>query len=163
MTTARFISARLLGAAAGALAVAVTLSACGSSGGGSKAGGSGAQLQVRAGVLVGADGHALYYNTADTASHIRCTSACASAWPPVAGGARLGSGLTATQFGAVKRPDGSSQETWRGHPLYEFSGDRSGGQRSGDGLRDEGGTWHAVTLGSAPAPAPATSGGYAGY
>jgi predicted lipoprotein with Yx(FWY)xxD motif len=159
------MTSRLLGAAAAALAVATALSACGSSGGSHSAGGSGARLQVRSGVLVGSNGHTLYYNTVDTGSRISCTGACASTWPPVSGGAKLGSGLSASQFGTVKRPDGSSQETWQGHPLYEFAGDHSGGQQGGNGLRDGGGTWHAVTMGTAPAPtsAPPSSGGYAGY
>jgi predicted lipoprotein with Yx(FWY)xxD motif len=44
----------------------------------------------------------------------------------------------------VKRPEGATQVTYRGRPLYTFGGDRKSGQTKGEGLRDVG-VWHAAT------------------
>ena len=153
-------------AAVTAAAAALVLAGCSSSGGGTSAGsGGGSKISVSSGVLVGGNGHTLYVNTVDTASHISCVGSCATHWPPVAGPAKLGSGLSAADFGTVKRPDGSEQETYQGHPLYEFANDHSAGQHTGNGFQDNGGTWHTATIGAAmPSSGPATSasssGGY---
>jgi predicted lipoprotein with Yx(FWY)xxD motif len=37
------------------------------------------------------------------------------------------------------------QVTYRGHPLYRFSGDTAAGQTSGEGLTDFGGGWWVVS------------------
>jgi predicted lipoprotein with Yx(FWY)xxD motif len=128
------------------------------------AGAGGSGVSVRSGVLVGSNGHTLYLNTVDTSSHISCVGQCASQWPPVTGPVHLGSGLSAADFGTAKRPDGSRQETYLGHPLYEFAGDHAAGQRSGNGVRDGGGMWHAAVVGGAmPTGGGSSGGGYSGY
>jgi predicted lipoprotein with Yx(FWY)xxD motif len=151
-------------------AVLALTAACTSSGGGGGAYGGGApspaangsaasvKISLSHGHLVGAAGRTLYTNTADTPTHLICTGSCLNLWPPVLGKASVGAGLTAADFGTVKRGT-SIQVTYQGHPLYEFSSDSNPGDEMGNGLTDQGGTWHAA---GAAVPAPSNSGGGGG-
>jgi predicted lipoprotein with Yx(FWY)xxD motif len=110
-------------------------------------------------VLVTSAGLTLYRNTTETKGRIRCTGACASAWPPLvlAAGDRLaaGAGVTQAKLGTVRRPDGKRQATYSGMPLYRFAADRNAGNAKGQGL---GGVWFAVTAsGTAPPATTATT------
>ncbi len=147
-------------------AVVVATAACSSSGGSSappatNAGSSGTsqtvQITLSNGHLVGAGDRTLYSNTADTPTHLICTGSCLSIWPPVLGTAGAGSGLSAADFGTITRGS-STQVTYQGHPLYEFSSDSKPGDAKGAGLTDQGGTWHP-----AGASAAAKPGGHGGY
>jgi predicted lipoprotein with Yx(FWY)xxD motif len=155
----------LLAATAGVLALTA---ACSSSGGNTAAmspAGAGSansvQISLSHGHLVGSDGHTLYTNTADTPSHLICTDSCLSIWPPVLGKASVGSGLSAAAFSTVDRGS-STQVTYQGHPLYEFSSDSQPGQTNGNGLTDQGGTWHAAGT-AATAKSGGGYGGHGGY
>jgi hypothetical protein len=46
-----------------------------------------------------------------------------------------------SMLGSLTRPDGRLQVTYRGLPLYRFSGDTEAGDVNGQGF---GGTWHAL-------------------
>jgi predicted lipoprotein with Yx(FWY)xxD motif len=104
-------------------------------------------------VLVDAQGAALYTNDMDTASKIACTGQCLTEWIPLAAQSQPSSSDSAVQskLGTLKRPDGSTQVTFGGMPLYTFVED-SGGQVTGDGFKDSFGgtqfTWTAATVGS---------------
>jgi predicted lipoprotein with Yx(FWY)xxD motif len=111
----------------------------------------GTVLSAAGGVLVAPDGHALYFNDAESSGSTSCTGACAQQWPPVGGPVTAGGGLTAAQLGTRTRSDGTIQATYQGHALYEFAGDRAPGDHKGDGLKDQGGTWHLASAGSAGA------------
>ena len=140
-------------------AVAVVLTACGSSNGStatSTAQGAAAPVRVGAStigslgaVLTGTNGRTLYYLTTESSSAIACTGACASAWPPllVAKGTAVAhaTGVTGA-LTTVERPDGTAQVTYDGHPVYYYSGDTTSGQANGQGLH---GTWFVLTAGSA--------------
>jgi predicted lipoprotein with Yx(FWY)xxD motif len=114
-------------------------------------------------ILVGASGRTLYHDSSEQRNHIACTGSCAIKWPPlvIAGDAKpiAGPGVTASLLGTVKRPDGRLQITYRGMPLYLFSGDTKAREVNGQGA---GGIWHAITPSgtavtrgvSASAPAP---------
>ena len=159
-------------AAVAALATAgcASSSSKGSSGGSSQpAGGSKTvSITVKNDRLTGPDGKTLYYNTVDTTKSIKCTGACVNEWPPVLGSAQPGSGLDSEDFATVSRPDGGTQVTFYGHPLYEFAGD-SPGQAGGNGMSDEGGHWITATPeqaagGSSSSPSTDdSSGGNGGY
>jgi predicted lipoprotein with Yx(FWY)xxD motif len=70
---------------------------------------------------------ALYTWKKETHGMVRCTGACAKAWPPllVMKGEMIPkhvAGIMGT-FGETRRPDGHMQVTFGGHPLYTYSGD----------------------------------------
>jgi predicted lipoprotein with Yx(FWY)xxD motif len=115
-------------------------------------------------VLTNAAGFTLYWFVPDTSTTSKCTGSCATYWPPVKGPAAAGSGVTGT-LGTITRPDGTTQATYDGHPLYTYAGDTAPGQAKGNGLNVSGGLWHEVTVSGSGAPASspsASSGGY-GY
>jgi len=165
---------------AAALAAAVlAIAACGSSASSSSppaagasgpaAGSSGSTLMSAtiggAKVLTTAAGFTLYWFVPDTSTTSKCTGSCATYWPPVKGPATAGSGVTGT-LSTITRPDGSTQATYDGHPLYTYAGDTAPGQANGNGKNLSGGVWHEVTVSGGAPPAATTSpsarGGY-GY
>lgn len=96
-------------------------------------------------VLTNAKGLTLYWFAPDTSSASKCSGSCAQYWPPVFGKATAGSGVTGT-LGTISRPDGTTQATYDGHPLYTYIGDSSRGQDSGNNLDLNGGLWHIVPV-----------------
>jgi predicted lipoprotein with Yx(FWY)xxD motif len=175
------------------IATALTIAACGgtgSGGGASSAAGSAPpsasttvaprQLPGIGRVLVDNAGKPLYANNLETTGKILCNDpACTAFWTPLTlrGGpptAPAGAG----KLGVTKRPDGSSQVTANGKPLYTFSED-SPGKANGNGFQDQFAghnfTWNVVLAGgtlasgsgassgaSAPNSTGATNGNY-GY
>jgi predicted lipoprotein with Yx(FWY)xxD motif len=173
-------------AAAGTAAVAMSAAACssssssGSAGGApsstpasassapasasSAAGGSGALKTTQVSgvtVVTNAKGFTLYWFAPDTATTSKCNGACAQIWPPVAGPATAGPGVTG-KLGTITRSDGSAQATYDGHPLYTYVADTAPGQASGNGVNANGGLWHEVTASGTTAAAN-SSGGNGGY
>ena len=137
-----------------ALAMAVVLAACGSSGGGSSQGTpsgnvgtvSTKQVDGVGTVLVDSKGLALYSPDQEEGGKVLCTGACASFWIPLsASSATAPSGVA--DLGTITRPDWTMQVTASGRPLYTFSED-SPGDVKGNGFSDDFGgqrlTWHAV-------------------
>jgi predicted lipoprotein with Yx(FWY)xxD motif len=105
-------------------------------------------------ILVDAQGMTLYHLTAEQNGKFICTSsACLQVWHPltVQGGSTPSGNVGS--LATVKRPDGSVQVTYKGHPLYTFAQDQAAGQTNGQGIKDVG-TWMAVTVG-----APTTNAG----
>ena len=168
---------KIWGAAGLAAALALTVSACASSGSTANtpaAGGTSSAAAAAGGnavtektigsqqVLVDSQGMTLYWFAPDTSSKSNCSGQCATYWPPVKGPVTAGSGVTGT-LGTITRSDGSMQATYDGHPLYTYVGDKGPGQNKGNGLNLSGGLWYEMTVsGSTPAPgatASATSGG----
>jgi predicted lipoprotein with Yx(FWY)xxD motif len=67
-------------------------------------------------------------------------------------------------LGTITRPDGTTQASYDGHPLYTYAGDTAPGQAKGNGLNVSGGVWHEVTVsGTAPASSPSASSHGYGY
>ena len=99
--------------------------------------------QTSAGRALVSGARTLYYNSLDTATSVQCTGDCTTQWPPVLGIAKVGAGVAAADLGVVHLPDGSSQVTYRGHPLYRFIGDQTAGQVRGDG---KSGIWHVALV-----------------
>jgi predicted lipoprotein with Yx(FWY)xxD motif len=102
-----------------------------------------AKLTIKSGstslgtVLVGSDGLTLYFHAGDSSTHSTCTGSCATAWPPllVKAGTIVsgGSGVHGT-FATSKRSDGTTQVTYKGHPLYAWTGDYYPGDTTGQGI-----------------------------
>jgi predicted lipoprotein with Yx(FWY)xxD motif len=96
--------------------------------------------------LVSADGRTLYLFEGDENGKSTCTGACATAWPPytVPGMPHAGPGIDQSLLGTIHRPDGTTQVTYNGHPLYLFSGDTKSGDAKGQGIKAFGDDWYAV-------------------
>ena len=168
---------RMLLAVLAVAAATAVLAACGSSGSSSAGGGSTSTSSPAAAtagslktatiggamVLTDAKGFAVYSFAPDTMTKSDCTGACAAAWPPVKGPATAGADLTG-KLGTIKRPDGSTQATYNGHPLYTFIMDTGPGTDKGNGLNVAGGLWDEITTsGTAPAGSSSSGSGGGGY
>jgi predicted lipoprotein with Yx(FWY)xxD motif len=95
-------------------------------------------------VLVDADGHTLYSADVEKGGRIKCVEACTSFWEPVAASAadvEDASTELSDELGLVDRPDGESQLTYDGLPLYTFV-DEDAGELKGDGFTDDFGGNH---------------------
>jgi len=173
---------RTIWGAAGLAALALTVSACGSSSSATStpaagtsssaaapasaaAGGSTVSQTTVGGqqVLTDSKGMVLYWFVIDTPTTSKCEGSCLTFWPVVPGPVTAGSGVTGT-LGTITRSDGSKQATYDGHPLYTFAGDKSPGQNKGNGVNASGGLWWEMTVnGSTPAAKSSTGTGGGGY
>jgi predicted lipoprotein with Yx(FWY)xxD motif len=170
---------------AGLAALALAVSACASSGSSpaatgstpaagasspaspapaSSSGGTALDVKTISGqqVVTNAAGFTVYWFVPDTSTTSKCTGSCATYWPPVKGPATDMSGVSGT-LGTITRPDGTTQVTYDGHPLYTYAADTAPGQAKGNGLNASGGLWHEMTVSgaipAASASAAATKGG----
>src|SRR5207253_2473027 len=121
---------------AGLAAIALTVSACGSSGSSSSgtaantpaAGGNSSSAPAAASgstvtektigsqqVLVDSNGMTLYWFVPDTSTKSNCSGQCATYWPPVKGPLTARSGLTGT-LGTIPRAPAPPPATSYGHP-----------------------------------------------
>jgi predicted lipoprotein with Yx(FWY)xxD motif len=95
-------------------------------------------------VLTNTKGLTLYTLSGETHGKFICTTAeCLKAWPPLL----VTPGTTPkgpVKLGTVKNPEGKTQVTFKGMPVYTFEGDSKKGEANGEGLKDVG-VWHAVT------------------
>jgi predicted lipoprotein with Yx(FWY)xxD motif len=95
-------------------------------------------------VLTNTKGLTLYTLSGETHGKFICTTAeCLKAWPPL-----LVTPSTTpkgpVKLGTIKNPEGKTQVTFKGMPVYTFEGDSKKGEANGEGLKDVG-VWHAVT------------------
>ena len=98
-------------------------------------------------ILVDSHGRTLYLFAKDRHGKSACYGLCAGYWPALTtkGKPKAISGASRALLGTTRRKDGRMQVTYRGHPLYRFSGDTGAGQTSGEGLTYFGGGWWAVS------------------
>jgi len=139
-----------------ALALALVLAAGASASGSSKVVAKEAQSEsLEATVLTRTNGHTLYSLSVETHGRFVCTGGCLGTWKPlvVPQGVKP---MGPVKLGTIRRPDGKTQVTFKGRPLYSFYGDAKAGEANGEGFKDVG-TWHAAKLAGAsttPAPQP---------
>jgi predicted lipoprotein with Yx(FWY)xxD motif len=82
--------------------------------------------------LTDTNGNALYTYGSDTSGVSNCTGACLANWPAYQD--KSASGVMPTNVGTITRADnGEKQYTYKGLPLYTFTGD-SQGQVTGNGV-----------------------------
>ena len=162
-----------------AIAGVMLLSACGkkaasNSGAGGSTGSTGSSGSVTVSsksvsgvgdVLVDTKGMTLYYLKTETPGKIMCTGGCATAWPPLllpsgVTAATAGSGVDASKLGTITRPDGGTQVTYNGMPLYLFASDTSAGQATGQGVA---GFFAVTTSGTSSSGGGSTGSGSGGY
>jgi len=94
-------------------------------------------------IAVTAGGFTVYHLKGDRRGE-GCTGACRQVWPIVVAPANVklvgGRGVRG-KIGAVTRPDGRRQLTFRGHPLYRYNLDSRPGQARGNGAA---GVWFVL-------------------
>ena len=97
-------------------------------------------------VLAGRKGLTLYLFEADKGTASACSGACAQAWPPLTtqGTPTVANGAVAADLGTIKRSDGTTQVTYKGHPLYYFVQDKDSGDAYGQGSKAFGADWYVV-------------------
>ena len=103
-------------------------------------------------ILVDSHGMTLYHLSGEQDGKFICTSsACLGVWHPLivpSSGAPSGE---VGSLGTVKRPEGTVQVTYKGTPLYTFTGDQQSGETKGQGIKDVG-TWSVITTSSNNTP-----------
>jgi predicted lipoprotein with Yx(FWY)xxD motif len=98
-------------------------------------------------ILATGGGETLYDFVPDTPNHSACLNdGCVFQWPPlVDGGAvRLGKGVDRALVSTLRRPDGSTQLSYSGHPLYTYNGDVAPGVVMGQAIDQDGGLWYVL-------------------
>jgi predicted lipoprotein with Yx(FWY)xxD motif len=171
MTTLRTSSALVLLGSASALGLA----ACGGGSDSAASAGSTDTVSVASvdgvgDVLVDSRGDALYSPDQETGGKVLCTDSCAAVWVPLtvsAGTEPTGSSDLSQKLGVVMRPDGASQVTYGGKPLYTFAEDSAPRTVTGNGASDSFGgktfTWHVAATGPVSGGSTSTGGGGYGY
>jgi predicted lipoprotein with Yx(FWY)xxD motif len=94
-------------------------------------------------VLTTTTGRTLYSLSVEKNGKFICTGSCLSAWHPLT----VPAGVKPTgpvKLGTIERPEGGTQVTYKGRPLYRFGADSKAGEANGEGIKDVG-TWHAAT------------------
>ncbi len=94
-------------------------------------------------ILTDGTGRTLYFftNDKDTVTS-SCNGGCATIWPAFyADSLTIGTGLNPEDFGKITRSDSSLQITYKGWPLYYYSGDNSAGEVNGEAFK---GVWYVA-------------------
>ncbi len=106
-------------------------------------------------ILVDAQGMTLYHLGGEQNGKFICTStSCTGIWHPLTVSAGSTPSGTVGSLGMVKRPDGTTQVTYKGTPLYTFASDQQPGETKGQGIKDVG-TWSVITVSSGSASSSA--------
>jgi predicted lipoprotein with Yx(FWY)xxD motif len=98
-------------------------------------------------ILATGTGFTLYDFVPDKPNHSACLNAgCVYQWPPflVKGTIQVGPGVNRALLGRVTRPDGYSQLTYNGHPLYTYILDKKPGSVTGQAIDQDGGPWYVL-------------------
>jgi predicted lipoprotein with Yx(FWY)xxD motif len=88
----------------------------------------------------------VYMFEGDKGAASSCSGACASVWPPVTTSAAptvLGTAHSA-DLGTITRSDGTTQVTYKGHPIYFFARDKDSGDAYGEGVKGFGADWYVL-------------------
>lgn len=89
-------------------------------------------------VLADEEGNVLYFFTADVNGESNCEGECLESWPAFSvSEINPEEELDANDFDTIDRPDGGTQTTYKGWPLYYFTGDQEAGDAAGDGVNNE--------------------------
>lgn len=101
-------------------------------------------------VLANLRGRTLYSLSAEKNGRFICTGSCLKSWHPLLVAANT-KPTGPVKLGTIERPEGKTQVTFKGGPLYAFVGDSKAGEANGEGIKDVG-TWHAAILASSAPP-----------
>jgi len=100
--------------------------------------------------LVNQSGFVLYYflNDSEKFAMSTCEGDCAVQWPPFyVADLILPENLRAVDFGEITRADGLKQTTFKGWPLYLYSGDKAPGDANGEDVMSR---WHIIDPNNQP-------------
>ena len=88
----------------------------------------------------------VYLFEGDKSAASSCSGGCAAVWPPVttSGAAVVHGAAMSADLGAIKRSDGTTQVTYKGHPLYFFAKDKDSGDAYGQGVHGFGSDWYVL-------------------
>jgi predicted lipoprotein with Yx(FWY)xxD motif len=97
-------------------------------------------------LAVGSKKMTVYMFEGDHGASSSCTGACASVWPPVTstGAATAAGAANSADLGTITRSDGTTQVTYKGHPLYFFAKDKDSGDAYGQGVKGFGSDWYVI-------------------
>jgi predicted lipoprotein with Yx(FWY)xxD motif len=97
-------------------------------------------------LAVGGKKMTVYMFEGDKGAASSCTGACASVWPPVttSGGPTASGAANSADLGTITRSDGTTQVTYKGHPLYFFAKDKDAGDAYGQGVHGFGADWYVI-------------------
>jgi predicted lipoprotein with Yx(FWY)xxD motif len=97
-------------------------------------------------LAVGSKKMTVYMFEGDKGSASSCSGACASVWPPVttSGGPTAAGAASSADLGTITRSDGTTQVTYKGHPLYFFARDKDSGDAYGQGVKGFGADWYVL-------------------
>jgi predicted lipoprotein with Yx(FWY)xxD motif len=88
----------------------------------------------------------VYLFEGDKGAASSCAGACVAVWPPVTTSAAAvahGAAMSA-DLGTITRADGTTQVTYKGHPLYFFARDKDSGDAYGQGVHGFGSDWYVL-------------------
>lgn len=87
--------------------------------------------------IVDAKGRILYFFTQDVMGESKCSGECINAWPIFyEEKISVSSDLSPADFGTITRTDGKKQTSYKGWPLYYFSGDAAPGDANGEKINN---------------------------
>jgi len=96
-----------------------------------------AQHPVYGQILTDAVGNTLYHFAPDIEGISACTGGCVEAWPIFdVDTLTVGEGLDPTDFEQITHPDGGTQLTYKGWPLYYYVDDQQPEEVNGDGKNE---------------------------
>jgi predicted lipoprotein with Yx(FWY)xxD motif len=113
-------------------------------------------------ILVDAQGRTLYRYAPDHGGKSTCTGGCSMEWPPATvrgSGALTAAGVKGT-VATTTRPDGTTQLSFDGKPLYRFAQDTTKADANGQGLEH---SWFVIPAKGAASTTTTTTSGGGGY
>ena len=112
-------------------------------------------------VLVDSRGRTVYELTSDQQGKSLCPTSCLTLWPSVpALDAKPAPASITAQVGRTADALGHQMATVGGRPVYTYSQDQAAGDVNGEGLKDFGGTWWAVSPSGTAVKSASTPSGY---
>jgi predicted lipoprotein with Yx(FWY)xxD motif len=97
--------------------------------------------------LTDGKGMSLYMFEKDGPNHSTCHDDCAKAWPPLLtqGEPNAGADVDKSKLSTLKRPDGTTQVTYAGMPLYLYAKDAAPGDAKGQDIEEFGAEWYLIS------------------
>lgn len=86
----------------------------------------------------------VYLFEADKGPSSTCSGECAKVWPPVTGKPTSAGNALSSDLGTITRSDGTTQVTYKAHPLYLYIKDKDSSDTYGQGSKLFGAGWYVL-------------------